>query len=452
MGIYDNTVASRSRNQQLKEIALQGDQDLLVGFGERFTHANKLTFQRHTNTGQEKVFEEKYAQRDQILKDAGLIEKDLLTTQRLIDRSEAGNRPFLNDNNFLGIGEKQKDILGMPDFDEFLRDNEKYDELLNDFISAHPELNILSDEQIRSEVAMDQFELLNRDQDLAERSTWLGKAGYLAGSMVGWLRDPVNSSSSLLGLSSVGRLTMAQNFLRVGSTEAILTGILEFKRKPSELEFRKEFGEPDLTVSDVEKEAILASAGSFVLGGGIGSLVGRFVRGRSRLKIAESETNNNNVTEGTQDLVDAVRARQAAGESFDIQVEQATDLLDEALQIARAAPKDTSYERHMTNYASARKAVAEGLDVKGADEFSQTVRGSDQRVEAPDGSQTAIPESTIDVQNRAITGLRTELNKNDVLTNTAGTEGGAVNISSREILDNLDAQDAAVRATIDCLG
>lgn len=450
MGIYDSSVAFNSRQKELQDIGLTGQDDLQVGFGERFTSANQLTFNRYTPEGRDRAFEDIYAQRDEILINAGLIEDPLLTTKRLTDRRDSGNYPALN-SDLLGrpTGDPIADakLAIFEDFEAYLKDNEHNDQLLMDLRAAHPELNIQSDEEIASQVVMDQTEILHRDEDLAERSTFLGKAGYLTGSMVGWVRDPVHFLSSLAGLSPAGRLSMAQNFLRVGAAEAAIVTALEVAEKPKEIQFRRLTGEESLTVAQAELESALTIGTSFVIGGAIGAAIGRFTR-----PIARSATGNNAVNDATQATVDKIRTQQAKGTIFDPEVEQAADLLDESLQIARGAPEDVTYETHMNNYAEARKAIAEGDNVPGAEDLGAVKRASDVDVDAPVTSETAVPNAVDSVQDLAIADLRATLTSQDVTTRTTSPSGEITAVSSRQVLADLDAEDAAIKATITCLG
>ena len=155
-----------------------------------------------------------------------------------------------------------------------------------------------------------------------------------------------------------------------------------------------------------------------------------------------------------EEVLDEFRRVQGTGTVFDPEAEQAANLLDETLQIARSSPVDTSYETHMSNYAEARRNLAEGNEIQvGVDDFGQIRRASDQDVDAPINSQTATPETNIDVQNRAIQSLRNTLESEDVVFNQPTTVAGEFTpVSSRETIRQLDAEDAAVRATIDCLG
>lgn len=447
MGIYDNTVASRSRNLEIQQIGLQGQDDLRVGFGERFSSANKLTFNRYTPYGRDKVFEDEYDKRDKILQGAGLSTEALITTKRLLDRRDSGNYPDLKSDNLGRPILDNKDVIQVVNFQQYLKEIADNDELLMELKNNHPELDIQSDEEIASKVKMDQIELLNQDEDLAERSSFLGKTGYLTGSMVGWLRDPTHVLASLVGLSPVGRAAMLSNFLRVGAAESSIVAALEVVEKPGEIEFRRRTGEEELTTGEALIESGVNIAAAGVIGGSIGAIVGRFVRP----PIPPSRTGNNAVTEATQGVVDNVRAEQATGRVFDPEIEQATDLLDEALQVARNAPKDTSYETHMDNYSDARRAMAQGEDMPGVDNSASVVRASDEEVSAPQGSQTAIPENELSVQDRAIGDLRASLEKQDVAVSRT-IDGDVSTSSSREFLAQLDSEDAAVRATIDCLG
>lgn len=447
MGIYDNTVASRSRDLEIQDIGLQGQDDLRVGFGERFSAANKLTFNRYTPYGRDRVFEDEYDKRDRILQDAGLSTEALITTKRVLDRRDSGNYPDLKSDNLGRPVIDDKGVVQIIDFDQYLKEVSDNDQLLMELRNNHPELDIQTDEEIASKVKMDQIEILTQDEDLAERSSFLGKTGYLTGSMVGWLRDPTHVLASLVGLSPVGRAAMTANFLRVGAAEASIVAALEVIEKPGEVEFRRRTGEEDLTTGEalIESGVNIATAG--VVGGSIGVVVGRFLKA----PIPPSRTGNNVVTEATQDTVDTIRAAQAKGRVFDPEVEQATELLDETLQVARNAPKDTSYETHMDNYSDARRAMAQGEDMPGADNNASVIRASDEEVSAPQGSQTAIPENDLSVQDRAIGDLRTKLDSEDIAVNRT-VDGKITSSSSRAFLAELDAEDAAVRATIDCLG
>lgn len=449
MGIYDFSVAHRSRQNEIRDIGLSGQDDLQVGFGERFTSANELTFNRYTPMGRDRVFEQKYRERDQVLKDAGLIENQLLTTKRIMDRVDSGNYPNIKSDD---LGRPiQKDENGkfqFIDFEEFLEDNAKNDTILHDLISANPELGIMSDEQISSLVMMEQLEILHRDEDLAERSTFLGKVGFITGAAVGWIRDPSHFITSLVGLTPLGRLSMSANFMRVGAAEATIVGALELREKEGEVAFRRRTGEPELTAQEAFIESGIAVGTAGILGGTVGAVIGRFTRA-----IPPSTNNANNaVTDETQQIVDSIRQSQSRGTQFDPDIEQAADLLDEALQIARSAPEDISYESHMNNYSNARVAIAEGSNVGGADDLGSLTRASNQDVEAPIASQTAIPDATPDAQDIAILDLRNTLEKEDILTSGPNEVGDITTSSSRQLLADLDSEEAAVRATLDCLG
>ncbi len=450
MGIYDSSVASKSREIELKEIGLEGEKDLASGFGERFSFANKITYQRYTPMGRSSVLEDEYSKRDDILKQSGLIDGQLLTTQRLVDRANSGNYPGLKSDllgrNLFGISSNEEEtaLSEKP----FINKNRENDELLLQLQKDNPNLEIKTDEEISSDVAMQQIELLNRDEDLADRSTFLGSVGYLTGSMVGWIRDPTHFLSSLVGLSPAGRLSAASNFFRVGAAESAIVGAIEIAEKPTEVEFRRRFGEPDLTTSEALIESGITVAGAGIIGGGIGALIGKFSR-----PLARSETNNNAATEASQEIVDEFRRLQGTGTVFEPEVEQAANILDQTLEISRNSPTNTSYETHMSNYAEARRNLAEGQEVQvGVDDIGQVQRASDQDVIAPVGSESAIPESSLDIQNRAVQGLRTALEADDVFITQTGVQGRVEQVSAREVLQQLDNEDAAVRATIDCLG
>ena len=453
MGIYDNTVASRSHLIELQEIGLEGEQDLAVGFGERFSLANKLTYQRFTPLGREAVIESEFRERDKILIDNGLATKELLTTQRIISRAESGNYPSLTSDtqgrNMLGL--PKSNVLGFISFKDELERNNENDQILLDLISEHPELGIKSDDEIFSDVLLKQQELLSKDSDFADRSTFMGKLGYLTGSMVGWIREPKHFLSSLIGLSPVGRATMAANFFRVGAAEASIVTALELQDAPTQTRFRREFGEPELTTGQAIVESGINIAGSAVFGGTVGAVTGRFFR-----PIPPSANNSNNaVSEFTQELLDEFSTIQQSPSStpIDLELQQAASLLDETLQIARNAPIDTTYETHMSNYSQARVSIAEGDNITvGVDDFSMVQRASDQEVFAPINTETGIPESNIEIQQRAVGKLRTTLEARDVNITQRSPDGDLIEVSSRETLRQLDSEDAAIRATIDCLG
>lgn len=448
MGIYDSSVAFRSRQNELQDIGLSGQDDLSAGFGERFTSANELTFNRYTPLGRDRAFEDKYRSRDKILMDAGLISEQLLTSKRIMDRQESGNYPALK-SNLLGrpLQDQHVNPQLLLDFPSHVQDTEINDNLLMDLRAAHPELEILSDEEIASNVMMDQLEIIHRDEDLAERSTFLGKVGFLTGSMVGWLRDPTHFLSSLVGLTPAGRLSMLQNFFRVGAAEASIIGALELSEKKGEVGFRRRTGEESLTTSEAAIESAFVVGGGFLLGGAVGATIGRFSR-----PIARSDTANNVVDDATQDVLDRIRDQQSRGATFDPEIEQAADLIDEALQVARSAPEEVPYEVHMQKYADARTAIAEGNNVPGPDDLSSLVRASDADVSAPNDSLTFIPNAELSVQDRAILDLRQTLDVEDVITQSTSASGDISSVSSREILSTLDSENAAVRATITCLG
>ena len=449
MSIYESSVAFRSRQNELRDIGLSGQDDLPAGFGERFTSANELTFNRYTPLGRDRAFEDFYKKRDDILINKGLISKELLTTKRLMDRRDSGNYPNLN-TGLLGRALESDNIdtqLGFFDPELFEVDVKENDQLLMDLKSAHPELNIMSDEEISSKVMMDQLEILSRDEDLAERSNFLGKVGYLTGSMVGWLRDPVHFASSLAGITPVGRLSMLQNFFRVGAAEAAVVSSLEFAEKAGEVSFRRRTGEEDLTTQQALIESATNVGLGFVVGGSIGALIGGFTR-----PIPPSLFGNNNVSDRTQTIVDEARLLQNRGFNFDSEIAQAVDMLDEAMQIARSAPLDTSYETHLNNYSNARNAIADSRNVPGPDDLDATIRASDQDVDAPTGSETASPNTELDVQDRAILSMRETLANEDIVISTRNKSGDITKVSSRDILAGLDMDDAAVRATINCLG
>ena len=453
MGIYDETVGARSREKELVDIGLTGQDDLRVGFGERFASANALAFGRYTPYGRDMAFNEAYDKRDKILMDAGLTTEALVTTQRVLNRQRSGNYPSLK-SNYLGRGEDFNsfgdELSAQIQGEQYLRDKEQNDELLLDLINAHPELDIQSDEQIASDILMNQLELLETDEDLAERGNFLGKVGFLTGSMVGWLRDPGHAASALAGISPVGRLSMATNFLRVGASEASIIAALELIEKPGEVAFRRQFGEPDLTTAEALTESVVNIGTGGVVGGGVGALIGRATR--PKRPIPKSFTGNNAVTESTQELVDKVRASQAKGVVFDPEIEQAADLLEEMLLIARNAPDDVSYETHLNKYSEARRAISEGTDVPGPDDLKGIIKSSNEEVTAPPQSETSIPSPDTLIQDRGIGDLRARLERSDVTSTRTLETGENVTVSSRETLAALDAEDAAVRATIDCLG
>ncbi len=449
MGIYDFSTAHRSRITEMKAIGLSGQDDLRVGFGERFSNANKLTFDQYTPLGRDRLFENHFAARDKILMENGLIESPLLTTIRQQHRDESGGYPRLA-TSLLGRPIKRDEKTGLSHLvseQEFFDDNKANEEFLTDLIANNPELGILSDEEISSQVIMDQIQILATDSDLAERSSFLGKVGNLAGIAFGWGRDPTHLFTALVGGTPTRGASALTNFFKVGRAEASVVAALEVVEKKSEVAVRRKTGEPDLTTGQAFLESFINIAAGGVIGGAAGAAVGRFLRPLP----ASLHNSNNAVTETTQDIVNKAREQQARGVQLDPEIEQAVDLLDESLQIARSAPDNIYYETHMSNYAEARASISKGETIQPLDNRGIT-RASDVDVDAPQGSQTINPDATPEIQDIVIADLRVTLEKQDIKFQTTNIAGDLTTVSARDVLRGLDAEDAAVRATIDCLG
>lgn len=425
--LYDNTTFVRSQREEDLTNAIQGPEDLSVGFGERFSIGNQLTFSRFTETGRQANFTGRYEERDNALMDAGLTDGPLLTRGKL--------------NNLPGsIANQLFPLVGTPEgvvdanTDPVLERNE---ELIRNIKQSHPELNIKTDSEIEQDLIQEQQDLMDRDKDLQERSNFLGKVGYLTGSALGWLRDPVHAVSILGGAGAIRGAGVAANFLRVGAAEASIEAALTVVEKPGEVEFRRFTGE-DVTGTQAVIESGVQVAAAGVLGGAVGAaggLIGRAIPTAKNPTSAVSQTSEELLERFKKEVTNPT-AEQT----------QSAELLDELLDISKASPNGAGYEKHLKDYADARKSITEGRDVDMPDEGI-----SSTKVEPPEGSKLADTDVTPDEEDLIIQDVRNSLEAEDVTFTKLDKDNQVTSErSAREIMEELDAEEKAIRDTISC--
>ena len=317
---------------------------------------------------------------------------------------------------------------------ESYRTNE---ELIQSIKQSHPDLNIKTDSEIEQEVIQDQLDLLDRDKDLQERSTFLGKVGYLTGSLVGWIRDPTHAASLLAGGSITRGASMLTNFLRVGAAEAAIEAAIVTGEKGAEVEFRRSTGE-EVSATQAILEAGVEVGLAGVLGGTVGAVGGFIAKA-----IPKAKNPTNAASEASAELLD--KFNKSAKNPTAEQV-QAAALLDETVRIAKRAPKDANYEQHMTDYAHARKSIVEGRDINKADAGVDSTK-----VEPPESSRLADTEVTPDEADILIKDVKDSLEVEDVTFRELNKDNQVISEkSARGVMNDLDAQDKALRDTITC--
>ncbi len=489
MGIYDNTPAAKSRKINRQENVIKGPQDFPVGLQERFSATFNSIRQRHTPRGNANVIGDKIAERNQIIADNDLLpDGQIVFTPIQADAASGFNR-FTSFNVF-------GNPLGIPTRDQFDFEGRETtvisnaelairsvddDKILAQLIIDNPDLGILSDNEIERIITDEQNEILLKDEDLQGRTNLAGTIGFIAGGFAATITDPFFAATSLASLPTGGTATIAAQALRVGLANAFINGATEIITKDPEVKFRNKFGE-DISLAQATTETLFTTGGGFVLGGTLGGAIGIFrklfgksaAQGVANNPLPASKNNGNNVpTEAMQESLNKYHniykntvmpdrnpmfkqsGISAEGTVFDPQVQQAARLLQENLDVARSAPNNTNYEAHMARYSETRLQVAEkGSVTLDPSETAPFIEQSNLLVEPQLRSQMAIPGVTVEAENVAAATLRNTLRDKDIFINEAGRNPSdpTVQTSTRARLEQLDSNEASIRATLDCLG
>lgn len=147
-------------------------------------------------------------------------------------------------------------------------------------------IDIKTSEELQEEIRKEQEDLLERERSNDKNQNFAGLIGSITGQFGAALTDPVNLMLMPLGgVLGAGGKTVAATIGRTMMAEMALQTGAEVIQKPSEVEFRRQYGEPDLTT----KQALLESAASVGMTGAFTGVTAGFshVLAKTILKLNE---------------------------------------------------------------------------------------------------------------------------------------------------------------------
>lgn len=425
MSLYgEGTTQFKSMIQEQTENGLQeGANDLSVGFFDRFSIGHQVEFTRFTQSGRKGLYTAQYEERDKLLMDEGLIDQPLVTRNR-----------FKQNEDTLKVQNFQSD-------EDWEHTTQSAEELVRSLKQSRPDLKILTDEEIEQNIIQDQQELLAKDQDLQERSTFMGKVGYLAGVATGWARDPVHIASLLAGGTLARGAGILLNMFRIGSAEVAVESVIQSVEKSKEVAFRRLTGEDVSTTQALQEVTIDVG-----LAGTIGSVLGG-VGGFVTRALPTPKNPSNVATDATAELLDNYATKVREGYVPTAKEAQSAELLDETVRIMKSAPEGANYEKHLSDYASARRNLTEGTETSKVDEGLDTTD-----VDAVEGSRLGNPEVAPDEEVLLINEIRNSLEVEDITLRDLNKNDEIIGEkSAREVFEELDADERAITDTINCL-
>lgn len=166
--------------------------------------------------------------------------------------------------------------LTIDDYMTVLRDN--HDKIL-EWNASNPESKIASYEDIDDKIKYEQAKILGDYKSAQQDESFLGKASLMAGEVVGYLTDPINTTSVGIpfgaGVGSIGKSTSkVANALKVALAEGSINAGLEAIHTPGQLELEKSLGE-QIGEGDAGKQ--------IAIGAGIGFAAGLAIPGGAAL-------------------------------------------------------------------------------------------------------------------------------------------------------------------------
>lgn len=319
------------------------------------------------------------------------------------------------------------------------------DDLIRTIQSQHPEYGLLTSTEIEDELINRHNKTLDIYNKASERASFGGKIGSLVGSMAGFVKDPLNAASFLVGGSAIQGAKFATNFVRVGAVEGVINTALEGVQKKGEVELREKLGE-DVSAGQIAGELGIAAGAGFVLGGTIGA---------SLAKLPGAANRASEVTRTFADKVTTLRKEVDSG-NISLNPEQADNLsmAEELVDVAATTPDGMSQATHSQQYGLAAKQFEEGNNIKVSKDDTLSHIDIENDVPQPKDSDGFFEDSIIKdelQQDNLIRDVKESLEIEDIDFPEFNTNGELVTRSGKEIMEDLDKQSKEIDDLISCM-
>ena len=322
-------------------------------------------------------------------------------------------------------------INGSEHFQRLLRDNE---DLIKEHQAQNPGRGIQTWAEIEASILEDQERIIARQELSSINATGFANLGKFAGAVSGVLVDPINAATMLLpwGLGVASKFaTVAGKAAAIGASESALITGTEILQTPRRTDFRRRFGEEELTNQQVLKELGVTALATAALGAAVGGVVFGIAAARA-----------------------ATVANRKSGRVPETTLERDVNQYAENVSdIATEIPEGINPKRHFDAYNKARSDIENNLDIDVSTQLNRDA-GPSVGIRHQDLDTTPIDLDFAQVQERMVRDTRAALKVKDKEILDTGFENGKsiqTTRSAREAFKQFDEDIAGVDFLTKCL-